>query len=143
MNEKEIQVLNRRTAREKTIQVLFQYDMSSIEIEQAKEFVLEGGKTDSFFETLVHGTIEHLNEIDEIIKQHLEKWSFERIAYVDRAILRLAVYEWKYEHDIPISVTINEAVEIAKKYGSEDSGRFVNGVLSKIMEEENNDSTNH
>jgi N utilization substance protein B len=135
--------LNRRTAREKTLQVLYQYDIGNTDIKQAKEFVLEGKKTDNFFERLVHGTIEHLQEIDEIIKANLEKWSFDRIAYVDRAIIRLAVYEWKYEKDIPISVTINEAVELAKKFGTEDSGRFVNGVLSKIMEEENDDSTNH
>lgn len=135
--------MNRRTAREKTIQVLFQYDIGQTDIEQAIKFVLENKKTDPFFERLVHGTLEHLQEIDEIIKAHLEKWSFDRVAYVDRAIIRLAVYEWKYEKDIPISVTINEAVELAKKYGTEDSGRFVNGVLSKIMEEKNDDSANH
>lgn len=135
--------MNRRTAREKTLQVLYQYDIGNTDVTQAKEFVLQGKNPDSFFERLVHGTIEHLHEIDEIIKANLEKWSFDRIGYVDRAIIRLAVYEWKYEKDIPISVTINEAVELAKKYGTEDSGRFVNGVLSKIMEEENDDSTNH
>lgn len=129
-------ILNRRTAREKTIQVLFQYDVSQIDIEDAKKFVLQDKPTNPFFERLVNGTISHLEEIDNLIKRHLEKWSFERIANVDRAILRLAVFEWKYEKDIPTSVTINEAIELAKTFGSEDSSRFVNGVLSKILEEE-------
>ncbi|MFA8438836.1 transcription antitermination factor NusB [Pueribacillus sp. YX66] len=128
--------MNRRTAREKTIQVLFQYDVSNIDVQEAKEYVLDDGRTDPFFERLVSGTMTQLNKIDELIKKHLEKWSFERIANVDRAILRLAVYELLYEEEIPVSVTVNEAVELAKTFGGEDSNRFINGVLSKIMEEE-------
>lgn len=127
--------MNRRTAREKTIQVLFQNDVSDIDVQEAKEYVLHDEQTDPFFERLVNGTMSHLEEIDATIKKHLEKWSFERIANVDRAILRLAVYELKYEKDIPKSVTINEAIELAKTFGGEDSNRFINGVLSKVTEE--------
>ncbi len=128
--------MKRRTAREKAIQALFQIDLSDIDAEDAMHYALSGAKSDSFFERLVNGTIEHLDSIDDIIKMHLENWSFERIANVDRAILRLAVYELKHEEDIPTSVVINEAVELGKTFGSEDSNRFINGVLSKITEGE-------
>lgn len=136
LRSKGVKSLKRRTAREKTIQVLFQYDVSDIDIKEAVQYVLNDEKSDPFFERLVNGTYVHMTEIDETIKKHLENWSFERIANVDRAILRLAVYELKYENDIPPSVAVNEAVELAKTFSSEDSNRFINGVLSKIMEEE-------
>ena len=135
--------MNRRTAREKTIQVLFQNDVSKIDVDEAKTFVLQNQQTNPFFERLVNGTMARLDEIDRLIKNNLEKWSFDRIANVERAILRLAVYELKYEDEIPKSVTINEAIELAKTFGSEESSRFINGVLSKIMEDIENDSTNH
>lgn len=136
MNEKEKKTVKRRTAREKAIQALFQIDLSDIDVEDAMHYALNGVKTDPFFERLVNGTIEHIHSIDDIIRMHLENWSFERIANVDRAILRLAVYELKHEEDIPTSVVVNEAVELGKTFGSEDSNRFINGVLSKITEGE-------
>jgi len=78
------------------------------------------------------GILEHILPIDQAIQNHLMNWSWERIAMVDRTVLRIAVYEFFYEDDIPIEVTINEAVEIAKKYGSEKSGGFVNGILNSV-----------
>jgi N utilization substance protein B len=85
-----------------------------------------------FMESLVKGVLEHLGDLDETIAQHAKNWNLQRMAAVDRNILRLAVYEIKYRNDIPPVVSINEAVDIAKKYSTEDSGKFVNGILDKV-----------
>lgn len=125
--------MKRRQAREKAVQALFQMHLNETDINETMDYVLNDEETDPFFERLVEGTIANLDSIDNTIKKHLENWSFDRIANVDRAILRLAVYELKYEEDIPSNVTLNEAVELAKTFGSEESKRFINGVLSKIL----------
>ncbi len=88
-----------------------------------------------FADPLIRGTLEHLSEIDALIKKHTKNWQLHRIATVDRNILRLAIYEMLYREDIPPVVSINEAIEIAKKYSTEESGRFVNGILDKIRAE--------
>ena len=88
-----------------------------------------------FAEPLIRGTIEHRNAIDEQIKKNAKNWDLHRIAAVDRNILRLAIYEMLYRDDIPPIVSINEAVDIAKKFSTEDSGKFVNGILDKIKGE--------
>lgn len=85
-----------------------------------------------FAETLVRGTRERLSEIDQKLSQYTENWQLNRMAAVDRNILRFAAYELLYLDDIPPKVTINEAVNIAKKYSQEEAGKFVNGVLDKI-----------
>jgi len=90
----------------------------------------EEGK--SFFRQLALGVMTHRNDIDSLIDKASENWRLSRMATVDRNILRLAVYELLYLEDIPPRVTINEAVEIAKRYGSEESPSFINGVLDKI-----------
>ncbi|RBN42846.1 transcription antitermination factor NusB, partial [Priestia megaterium] len=71
--------------------------------------------------------------IDERLRNHLEKWTLDRVATVDRVILRIAVYEMKYEEEIPTSVTLNEAIELAKTFGDDQSSKFINGVLSKVL----------
>ena len=86
----------------------------------------------SFAEELVHGSIEKFGEIDEVIKAKAVNWSFERIAKVDLAILRLAAYELLYREDIPPVVSINEAIDLSKEFSSDDSRRFVNGILDEI-----------
>ncbi|MFQ5846771.1 MAG: transcription antitermination factor NusB [Candidatus Methylomirabilales bacterium] len=86
----------------------------------------------TFAEQLVAGTVAHREEIDTLIARHAEHWHFSRIALVDRNILRVATYEFIFRKEIPEKVILNEAIEIAKQYGSEDSGRFVNGILDKI-----------
>ena len=88
----------------------------------------------AFAEELVNGVLAHLEEIDRSIAAHAENWSIDRIAKVELAILRLAVYELKRRRDIPPVVTINEAIEISKMYAGEDSHRFVNGVLDRMKE---------
>jgi transcription antitermination protein NusB len=90
----------------------------------------EGGK--SFFRQLAAGVMAHRDQIDTLINEASENWRISRMATVDRNLLRLSVYELIYLDDIPPSVTINEAVEIAKRYGSEESPSFINGILDKI-----------
>ena len=85
-----------------------------------------------FMESLVKGVIEHREEIDEMIVKYAKNWNLGRMAVIDRNILRLAAYEMMFRADIPPVVSINEAVDIAKKYSTDDSGKFVNGILDQI-----------
>ncbi|MCA1200597.1 transcription antitermination factor NusB [Priestia flexa] len=124
--------MKRHTARQKALQALFQHDLGQIEPLEAMENVLQEGKGDDFLEKLVLGVANNQKEIDGILRDHLEKWTLDRVATVDRTILRMAVYEMKYEEEIPGNVTINEAIELAKVFGDDQSGRFINGVLSKV-----------
>jgi transcription antitermination protein NusB len=127
--------MKRRTAREKAIQALFQIDMSDTDRNEAIDNVIEEGEQRSdFLNTLVFGTTDHLSEIDESISQHIENWSIDRLGNIDKAVLRLAVYEMKFEQDTPKNVVFNEAIELAKTFGGEESGRFVNGVLTKVSQ---------
>jgi N utilization substance protein B len=124
--------MKRRTAREKALQALFQVNVSNTEPNEAIEHALDEETPDQFMNNLVFGAIEHGNEIDELIKPHLVNWTIDRLANIDKTILRMAVYELKYEQDIPANVTLDEAVELAKAFGDDHSSKFVNGVLSKI-----------
>ncbi|WP_186578085.1 transcription antitermination factor NusB [Aquibacillus kalidii] len=125
--------MKRRTAREKAFQILFQMDMNDIEPKEAMEHVLEGERGDDFLSELVIGVNKHRLAIDEKISQNLENWTIERLASVEKALLRIATYEMFYGADTPQGVAINEAVEIAHSYGDEKSGKFINGVLSKML----------
>jgi N utilization substance protein B len=89
----------------------------------------------AFVERLVVGVASHLNSIDEMIGRFSNNWKVARMARVDRNVLRLAAYELIFEPDIPTRATLNEAIEIAKRYGSVDSGKFVNGILDRIAQE--------
>jgi N utilization substance protein B len=89
----------------------------------------------SFAEELIHGVIKDINLIDEVVKKFTENWAFERIAKVDLAILRLAIYELMRRTDIPPIVTINEAIDLAKSYSTDESKRFVNGILDRYKGE--------
>lgn len=88
-----------------------------------------------FADPLIRGAIEHREALDEQIKKHAKNWELHRIAAVDRSVLRLAIFEMLYRDDIPPIVSINEAVDIAKKFSTQDSGKFVNGILDKIKSE--------
>src|SRR5690625_391773 len=118
--------MNRRQAREEAFKLLFQMDMNDNHIVKLE-------KTDEFTQRIVDGVIEKEVEIDQILTDHLENWSLNRIALVEKAILRIATYEITFMEDIPFGVSINEAVELAHTYGDEKSGKFVNGVLSKLI----------
>lgn len=126
-------MMKRRTAREKALQAVFQIDVSEAEANAALEHVLEGQKSDPYLDRLVTGTAQHMEDIDTVIKSHLENWTIERLANVDRNLLRLSVYELMYcQDEVPANVVIDEAIEIAKVYGDDQSGKFINGVLSKV-----------
>jgi N utilization substance protein B len=129
--------MNRRKAREFALQQLFQSEFKG-EDEQFpfSDTMQSGGKVDEgekgFTDELVRGTLGHAEEIDSIIQKAADNWEISRMAVVDRNIMRCAVYELVYRKDIPTAVSINEALEIAKKYSSIDSVSFINGLLDKI-----------
>ncbi len=130
----------RRRAREIALQVLYQKELNCIEIEEALNLfrnnfeVLKGAM--DFSERLVKGVEQHRDDLDRVIEHYSSNWKVDRMAHVDRTILRIATYELLYCDDIPPKVAINEAIDIGKKYGSEDSGAFINGVLDKVKSEE-------
>lgn len=126
----------RTQARECALKILYQMDMVEGSLDQVFSFFWEAHPSPDdvreFAERLVRGTREHLSEIDQKIVQYTENWQLSRMAVVDRNILRFAVYELLFMDEIPPKVTINEAVNIAKKYSQDEAGKFVNGILDKI-----------
>jgi transcription antitermination protein NusB len=129
-------IMKRRTARERALQALFQIDVSNTDPVSAIEHVLEGESGDDYLTRLVLGVVEQKDEIDQLIKGNLEKWSIDRLATVDRNLIRIAVFELKFnENEVPENVILDEAIEIAKIYGDDQSSRFINGVLSKVKEQ--------
>jgi N utilization substance protein B len=131
---------SRRKARILAFQALYAWDASGTPVkdllafswvdEEKRESLEEELKV--FARLLIAGTIENIKAVDEAITGHLQNWSFERLKKVDLAILRIGAYSLLFQHDIPAQITIDEAIEIAKEYGSEDSYRFINGVLDGI-----------
>ena len=128
----------RTLAREYALQILYQYELNPEELSKVLSTFWERLEETPpvevciFTERLVRGTKEHLKEIDETIVRAVENWDFNRIAVLDKNIIRFAAYELLYLEDIPPKVTINEAVNLAKKYSQEESGKFVNGILDRI-----------
>jgi len=127
----------RRQARELALQRLFQDDFNQKRSNDGlSDALFSGGKVDAkvkaFADCLVDGVLQYRNEIDTIIQKYTQNWSKERMAIIDRNILRFSIYELFYLEDIPFKVSINEAIEIAKLYGGEDSSAFVNGILDHI-----------
>lgn len=154
----------RREARERAVQFLFQYDLNPPEdLELALQQFWDSQRTAAlaedkgaatwgqpvelppptadeaavrlFADPLIRGALEHRQEADDLIKKHARNWELHRIAAVDRNILRLGIFEMLHRDDIPPVVSINEAVDIAKKFSTQDSGKFVNGILDKIKSE--------
>ncbi len=154
----------RREARARAVQFLFQYDLNPPDqLEAALNQFWDSQRTAAlaeekggatwgqpielppptadeaavrlFAEPLIRGALEHREEADGLIKKHARNWELHRIAAVDRNILRLAIFEMLHRDDIPPVVSINEAVDIAKKFSTQDSGKFVNGILDKIKSE--------
>ncbi len=126
----------RTQARECALKILYQMDMVEGSFDQVFPSFWEAHPAPDdvreFTEQLVRGTRDHLSEIDQKIIQYTENWQLNRMAVVDRNILRFAVYELLFMDEIPPKVTINEAVNIAKKYSQDEAGKFVNGILDKI-----------
>ncbi len=126
----------RRRAREAALSMLYQLEFRPGDlVETFRAFWADHSfppEVCAFAEELVTGTLAHREEIDALIARYAEHWHFSRIALVDRNILRVATYEFLFRKEIPEKVILNEAIEIAKQYGGEDSGRFVNGILDRI-----------
>ncbi|HZN52080.1 MAG TPA: transcription antitermination factor NusB [Methylomirabilota bacterium] len=130
----------RRKTREVALQFLYQLDLHSEDDPGRHEAEFWSRhpvdeETHLFGDALVRGTKANQAKIDQIISQFAEHWDLDRMAVVDRNILRLAVYELLWTDDVPPKVAINEAIEIAKKFGTKESSRFINGVLDRIHKE--------
>ena len=135
----------RTRSRELALQILYQVDLRK---ERRDEFIADFWENqiasddtldDSVMEfstTLVNGTLKNLVQIDEYITSYAENWQLSRMAVIDRNIMRMGAFELLYLEDMPPKVAINEAVELAKKYGDTESGKFVNGILDKINKKE-------
>ena len=131
----------RRTGRERALQALYQLEMaegstSSEALASAWSASSEEGKPDpdavKFAQELVEGVRSHQTEIDELIEKHSHNWRLDRMSRIDRNVLRVGVFELKYRPDIPKKVSINEAVELGKNFGTEESSAFVNGLLDRV-----------
>jgi N utilization substance protein B len=126
----------RRKARELALMILYELEFQAGEAKAILDTFwqdhLVPPEVRAFTESLVRGTVESGPELDRLIAANAAHWSLARIALVERNILRLAVYELVYRDDIPERVAINEAIELAKLYGSQESGAFVNGILDQI-----------
>lgn len=137
--------MSRRRAREIALKILFQADVGRNPWQEVLPRTLAEvnlpEKSSEFLSASVKGTIAHLKEIDGIITKYAVDWRLERMANTDRNVLRLAVYELLHMPDIPASVTASEAVELAKRYGDEESGRFVNGIIGNIVKQMAPDKT--
>jgi transcription antitermination protein NusB len=142
----------RRRAREYALQVLFSLDLNpGLTAPQAlahfwRDFIAEARPADEsepepttevtvFAEQLVRGTADNLAEIDQIVQKASRNWRLERMARVDRNVLRLATYELRFQPEVPAKVVINEAIEVARRYGAAESPAFVNGLLDRISQE--------
>lgn len=150
-----LKIMNRRQAREAALCMIFDY---SFHTESEKEeqldlyldnFQDEDGKnisealrSDDYFTKVYFGVIQNIPELDEVIEKHSKKWSAKRISRVSRSIMRLAIYEMKYIKDIPEQVSINEAVELAKKFDADESYTFVNGILGSVVRDSDSQEVN-
>jgi N utilization substance protein B len=129
--------LRRRTkARELAVQLLYQFDLRGREaLDQTEEFLAQEAREPEvaeFARRLIHGTVEHLPQIDRILRNVARNWDLRRMAAIDRNVLRMASFEILFCPDIPPKVAINEAIEIGKKFSTANSGGFINGILDRV-----------
>ena len=128
----------RHRAREAALQVLYLWEIGRVEPGEALDtFFREHGTSEpdevrAFAGTLVRGTIASLTDLDRIVEQHSANWRLERIAVIDRLILRMAIWELQHQPETAAAVVLNEAIELARTFGNDDSVRFVNGVLDAV-----------
>lgn len=131
--------MGRKKARDNAFKCIYQLGFENCnELEDILRYCYEENQNEEeekqYIASVINGVKENLEKIDDIILSKLKNWSIQRIAKVDLAILRLAIYEIMYRDDIPVKVSANEAVELAKNYGNSDSKSFVNGVLAKVID---------
>jgi transcription antitermination protein NusB len=140
--------MKRRKAREYALQFLYGIDLVALDPEEQKKYDLFRGldefwkgadekdpKVKTFAEDLIKGVIKHLDDINPLIQKTVDKWKLLRMAAIDRNIIRVAVYEILFRNDIPDAVSINEALEIAKRFSTAESAAFINGILDKISKD--------
>jgi len=133
----------RRRARERAVQFLFGLDFTRDDWGPALDRFWEGNPSrpgvKRYGTKLIQGVMGHIEALDDAIADAVSNWSPDRVGYVERNVLRVALYEMRFAADVPRNVAINEAIEIAKRYGGDDSPRFVNGVLDRLKEAEPRD----
>jgi transcription antitermination protein NusB len=140
--------MKRRKAREYALQFLYGIDLVALEPEEQKKYDLFRGLDEfwkgtdendpdvkKFAEDLIKGVIKHLDDINPLIQKAVDKWKLLRMAAIDRNIIRVAVYEILFRDDIPDAVSINEALEIAKRFSTAESAAFINGILDRISKD--------
>lgn len=141
--------MKRRLARELTVQSMYHMEMNEVSAAEAIEMLLQEAAADNesevvlsdtaklrdYVKKLVEGAWEHRKALDELLAEYLKGWQVSRLSRVDRQILRLAAYEMVFLDDVPAKVAVNEAIELSKHFGTEESGKFVNGVLGRIIQE--------
>ena len=123
----------RREARERALSLAYECEQRDVSVEQVLADLPVA--PDPYATQLVEGAETHHHEIDALLRKYSEHWALERMPVIDRALLRIGVYELAYVPDVPTAAAITEAVELAKQYSTKDSGRFVNALLSRIAEE--------
>jgi len=129
----------RRKSRESALQVLYQLNITNQDVTTAlarfQEHFSSNEEVDDFLNRLVLGVLENLPQLDRLLEQYSENWRLDRINMIDLNILRMALFELLYCEEIPPKVTINEAIDLGKRYGSEESGSFINGILDRVQHE--------
>ncbi len=130
----------RTLARECVLKILYRIEISRDSLEASLEDFWSREEVEKevqdFANAIAKGTHENLPRIDDVISKYAENWELRRMAVIDKNVLRMSVYEMLYREDIPPKVSINEAIDLAKKYGDVDSGKFVNGILDKVKKTE-------
>ncbi|TXK83427.1 transcription antitermination factor NusB [Paenibacillus sp. N3.4] len=141
--------MKRRVAREIALQSLYQIQMNEATPLEAAKIAIHEAENDNeaqldvagekiepaYIHELVEGTYSNKVRIDELLEEYLKGWQMDRLSRIDREVLRLAAYEMLYRDDVPPKVVVNEAIDLAKHYGTDESGKFVNGVLGKMIKE--------
>jgi transcription antitermination protein NusB len=129
-------VRQRRRSRQLALQVLYHWDITGQDaaktLTQFQEHFSPGPGRDEFAETLVLGVLKHVGDIDPLIEKCSENWRLDRMTVIDRNLLRIATFELLYCTEIPPKVTLNEAIDLGKRFGSDESGGFINGILDRI-----------
>jgi len=131
-----IGLMGRRAAREEAVKLLYQLEIQKDDRDKQIQYTLNEGKFSEndreYISDVVRGVFGNVEYIDGTIEKYSKGWKLSRISRIDLSILRLSIYEMKFRNDIPYSVSINEAIELAKKYSTEESGAFINGILGRI-----------
>jgi N utilization substance protein B len=129
----------RRRARRVTLETLYEYDLAGHDPDVILHYRLEDHTMESagidFARRLVYGVIEHMDEMNVLIARYAPEWPLDQMAVIDRNILRIAIFEFLIDGETPVKVAINEAVELAKTYGSDSAPRFINGVLGTLADQ--------